>query len=348
MSHSLQSRSTPSTAAAPHSITIGVRDSGVGGLTVAREIKKQIPGARLLYFADTAHVPYGERAPREVRYFALSIAEFLISQGAQIVVFACNTSSAYALQIAKKRFTIPLFGMIEPGARAALEANASTPSAPIGVLATTATIHSRMYARWIDNLQNDNLQNDQLQDENPYKTQSIEIACPRFVPLVESEQVSTPTALAACEEYLQPLLQAGVQTVILGCTHFPLLLPALQQVAPQINFVDPAQFLAREIVALTGRGVLQHSAKPIDFSSAARAKALKIGFKNCWTILIRKSVKALFLRRLIATNLMNCQQCSVILRLLWRPKNHRCIRRFYSRKLFQNDEHPFNENHATI
>jgi glutamate racemase len=248
LSHSSHNGSTPNSGTA-NPLTIGVRDSGVGGLTVAREIKKQIPRARLLYFADTAHVPYGDRAPGEVRYFALSITEFLIAQGAQIVVFACNTSSAYALQIAKKRFSIPLFGMIEPGARAALEANASTPAAPIGVLATSATIHSRMYARWIEN----------LQSENSIKTQAIEIACPRFVPLVESEQVNTPAARAACEEYLQPVLQAGARTVILGCTHYPLLLPMLKKIAPQINFVDPAQFLAREIAALVASGVLPAS-----------------------------------------------------------------------------------------
>jgi glutamate racemase len=236
-------------------LTIGVRDSGVGGLTVAREIKKQIPHARLLYFADTAHVPYGERAPREVRFFALSITEFLIAQGAQIVIFACNTSSAYALQIAKKRFQIPLFGVIEPGARAALEANASTPDVPIGVLATSATIHSRMYARWIEN----------LQSENSRKTPTIEIACPRFVPLVESEQVDAPAARQACAEYLAPLLQAGVRTAILGCTHYPLLLPVLRNVAPHIHFVDPAQFLAREIAELAAPGVLPVPDQPDQF-----------------------------------------------------------------------------------
>lgn len=223
------------------SFTIGVRDSGVGGLTVACELKKQIPGARLLYFADTAHVPYGDRSPREVRHLALSITEFLIGQGADLVVFACNTSSAYALQIAKKRFETPLIGMIEPGARAALIANASTPRAPIGVLATAATVQSRMYARWIDGLQVEN---------NEVPSGCLEIACPDFVPLVESEQASTPAARKACEEYLRPLLEANVQTVVLGCTHYPLLLPVLREVAPQINFVDPAQVVAQEVAAM--------------------------------------------------------------------------------------------------
>lgn len=217
-------------------LTIGVRDSGVGGLTVAREIKKQLPHARLLYFADTANVPYGDRTPGEVRLFALSITEFLIQQGAQIVVFACNTSSAYALQIAKKRFDVPLWGMIEPGARAAIAANAASAGsrgAPVGVLATSATVQSRMYSRWIENLQPG--------------TRTIEVACPQFVPLVEGEHSDSQAALDASAEYLEPLLQAGVRTVILGCTHYPLLLPALRSVAPHICFVDPAEYVAREI-----------------------------------------------------------------------------------------------------
>jgi glutamate racemase len=215
-----------------------VRDSGVGGLTVAREIKKRLPRARLLYFADTAHVPYGDRSPAEVRHFALSISDFLISQGAQLVVFACNTSSAYALQIAKKKFETPLVGMIEPGARAALEANEGR--GPIGVLATAATVQSRMYSRWIEGL-----------DES---TKCVEIGCPEYVPLVESEQTSTPAARAACEKYLRPLLEAEVKTIVLGCTHYPLLLPVLREVAQEysdeIRFVDPAQAVACEVAKL--------------------------------------------------------------------------------------------------
>lgn len=226
---------------------IGVRDSGVGGLTVAREIKRVLPHARLLYFADTAHVPYGDRSPAEVRHLALSISNFLIEQGAQLVVFACNTSSAYALQIAKHKFQVPLVGMIEPGARAALKANKG--DAPIGVLATAATVHSRMYARWIEKL-------------TP-GARCIEVACPEFVPLVESEQTSTPAAREACERYLRPLLENGVRTVVLGCTHYPLLLPMLRQVvdeySAEICFVDPAQAVACEVQAITAHDELRDS-----------------------------------------------------------------------------------------
>lgn len=250
----LLSPSLPADCRAPSLFTIGVRDSGVGGLTVARELKKQIPLSRLLYFADTAHVPYGDRAPREVRHLALSITDFLIHEGADLVVFACNTSSAYALQIAKKRFATPLVGMIEPGARAALTANRSTPRAPIGVLATEATVQSRMYSRWIEGLQIENCE--------PVSG-CLEIACPKFVPLVESEQASTSAARRACEEYLQPLLESKVQTVVLGCTHYPLLLPVLREVAPYLHFVDPAQAVATEAASLiAANGVLLPGACP--------------------------------------------------------------------------------------
>jgi glutamate racemase len=243
---------------------IGIRDSGVGGLTVAGEIKKLLPHAQLLYFADTAHVPYGDRTPAEVRHFALSISEFLIARGAEMVVFACNTSSAYALQIAKKKFATPLIGMIEPGARAALEANGQS-AAPIGVLATHATMQSRMYARWIEGL-------------NP-QAHCIERGCPEFVPLVESEQTSTPAARAACEKHLRPLLETGARTIVLGCTHYPLLLPMLQQVAreysasagEEIKFVDPARAVAREVLAcFPHRASTPRTASDVFFVSGAQ------------------------------------------------------------------------------
>lgn len=215
-------------------LTIGVRDSGVGGLTVARCIRKALPHARLLYFADTAHVPYGERAPEEVRHFALSISGFLIEHGAQMVVFACNTSSAYALNQARETLPVPVVGMIEPGARTAVEAS---PSGRIGVLATQATVQSSVYSQWIKRLR---------PDATPH-----EIGCPEFVPLVENEKTNTQAARTASQKYLQPLLEARVDTVILGCTHYPLLLPVLQEAAPQLCFVDPAQAVARDVSQLS-------------------------------------------------------------------------------------------------
>lgn len=208
-----------------------MRDSGAGGLTVARCIRRLLPHATLLYFADTAHVPYGDRTPAEVCHYALSIADFLIEQGAAMVVFACNTSSAYALPAAHARFDVPIFGMNEPGARAALEYAA--PGETIGVLATQATVDSGIYTRWLQKLRPG--------------TASLEIACPRFVPLVEAEQTTSAAARRACAAALQPLRENDVRTVILGCTHYPLLLPVLQEIAPEMRFVDPAEAVAQQV-----------------------------------------------------------------------------------------------------
>jgi glutamate racemase len=190
---------------------IGVRDSGVGGLTVARCLRALLPSVPLLYFADTAHVPYGDRTPQEVRHYALSISEFLIERGAQMVVFACNTTSAHALDAARERFSVPIFGMIEPGARAALQVSQG---APIGVLATQSTVESAVYPATIERLQ--------------HGTKTLQVACPDFVPLVESEEAESAAARRACREYLAPLRAAQIRTAILGCTHYPLLLPLLR------------------------------------------------------------------------------------------------------------------------
>ncbi|PQV63099.1 glutamate racemase [Abditibacterium utsteinense] len=210
---------------------IGIRDSGVGGLTVARRIKEQVPNADLLYFADTAHVPYGEKSVVQIRHYALSISAFLIEQGAQMVVFACNTTSALALEAARARFEVPVFGVIEPGARGAAQVSRGK----VGVLATAATVASGVYSREIRQLWPD--------------LQTLEVACPAFVPLVEAQQTESLQAFEACQNYLQPLLDFGADTVVLGCTHYPLLLAHLQQIAPHIQFIDPADALARQVAA---------------------------------------------------------------------------------------------------
>jgi glutamate racemase len=224
---------------------IGIRDSGVGGLTVAREVRGRIPNADLLYFADTAHVPYGDKTEAEICHYALSISDFLIKNGAQIVVFACNTTSAYALDAARKRFTVPIFGVIEPGARVAAQIS----SGKVGVLATAATVASAVYSREIKHLRSD--------------LQVMEIACPAFVPLVEAQKTDSIEAFEACRHYLAPLLRSGADTIVLGCTHFPLLLSSLQKIAPEVQFVDPAQALACEIAAHLGQ-ISSHGAMPND------------------------------------------------------------------------------------
>ncbi len=216
-------------------LTIGIRDSGVGGLTVARCIREAFPHARILYFADTIHVPYGGRAAGQIRHFALSIADFLVSQGAQIVVFACNSSSAVALEAARETLAVPIVGTIEPGARAAV---AQTQNNRVGVLATQATVESAVYSQHIGALNSE--------------IRVLEIACPRFVPLVETEKTESESAREAAREYLRPLVDFGVDTIVLGCTHYPLLLPVLQRAArelsaPNLQFVDPAQAVAAAV-----------------------------------------------------------------------------------------------------
>ncbi len=219
-------------------LTIGIRDSGVGGLTVARRVRELLPHANLLYFADTAHVPYGDKTPAQVRHYALSISRFLIGQGAQMLVFACNTTSALALDSARECFDVPIFGVIRPGARVA----ATMSSGKVGVLATAATVQTRVYTRILQEYRAD------LQVE--------EVGCPAFVPLVEAQQTGGAAALEACERYLAPLQNMGADTVVLGCTHYPLLLPLLQQVAPEIRFIDPAMAVAGEVAAAVGKGDL--------------------------------------------------------------------------------------------
>ncbi len=210
-------------------IAIGVRDSGVGGLTVARELKKRLPCAQLLYFADTAHVPYGDKSVEQIQHFALSISSFLLEHGVGALVFACNTTSAHALGLARQRFPgVPIFGVIEPGAKMAAQL-----SRKVGVLATQATVSSGVYTRTMREL-------------NPH-IETCEIACPAFVPLVEGEATNSREAREACRHYLAPLERFGADTTILGCTHYPLLLPALREVAPQMRFVDPATALAQEV-----------------------------------------------------------------------------------------------------
>lgn len=212
-------------------LVLGVRDSGVGGLTVARELRKRLPGAQILYFADTAHVPYGDKSVEQIQHFALSISDFLIRQGADALVFACNTTSAYALEPAREQFPgVPIFGVIEPGARVA-----ALYGRRIGVLATQATVSSGVYSRT-------------LRDLNP-QIEVCEVPCPAFVPLVESEKTLTLKAREACRHYLAPLERFGAHTVILGCTHYPLLLPALREVAPKLRFIDPAMALAEQVAA---------------------------------------------------------------------------------------------------
>ncbi len=204
---------------------IGVFDSGLGGLTVVRQIQQQLPHERIVFVADQAHVPYGGRDLKQVCGFACGITDALLAYGCKAVIMACNISSATGLSYAQAANpTIPILGVIEPGARSAVSA---TRNHRIGVLATQGTVSSGAYTRTLQTLDS--------------RAIVVEMACPEFVPLVESEQEQSPAAFDSARRCLAPLLKLGVDTIILGCTHYPFLLPVLRQLAPEpIHFIDPA------------------------------------------------------------------------------------------------------------
>ncbi len=218
---------------------IGVFDSGVGGLTVLREILRRTPDESTIYFGDNARAPYGTRADEEVRDFSTQSIDLLVERDVKAVVVACNTSTAIALGDLRRRYDLPILGVIRPGATSVALA---TRNRRVGVIGTPATIHSHAYFAAI-------------KDENP-AVEVYEHATPAFVPLVEAGQLSGPEVEAAVADGLAPLLgerdprgefvfplpaSARIDTLLLGCTHYPLLRPLIEEVAgPQVSVVDSA------------------------------------------------------------------------------------------------------------
>lgn len=212
---------------------IGVFDSGIGGLTVVHELIRQLPHESIVYFGDTARVPYGPKSPDTVRRYSREIAAFLTEQGVKAIVIACNTATAHALGTLRGELTLPVVGVVEPGARAAV---AATKTGRIGVIGTAGTIKSGAYERAICALRPD--------------AQVTARACPLFVPIVEEGWVDHEATRLIAREYLDPLVGAGVDTLVLGCTHYPLLKPLLRSVmGPGVRLIDSAE----ETAAETGR-----------------------------------------------------------------------------------------------
>lgn len=213
---------------------IGVFDSGVGGLTVLHEIRRLLPGENLIYLGDTARVPYGTKSSDTVRKYAVEAANFLVQQQVKMVVVACNTASSVALELLQHQLDVPVVGVIAPGAQCAV---ALTRSGIVGVIGTEGTVASDAYPLALRAL-------------NP-AIKILSASCPLFVPLAEEGWAEHEVArLAACE-YLAPLLDAHIDTLVLGCTHYPLLKPTLKQVLPaSIQMVDSAQETARTVQRL--------------------------------------------------------------------------------------------------
>ena len=228
---------------------IGIFDSGVGGLTVLRELYKQLPNESILYFGDTARLPYGTRTSSEILQFVYEIVEWLVGKGVKMVLMACNTSSALALEKVKSEFDIPILGLIVPGANAAVERGRR-----IGVIATPATAASDAYRRAI-------------LAADP-SVQVWQVGCPYFVPLIEQNQLHDPYTYQIAQEYLAPLLQQQIDTLVYGCTHYPYLEPIFQSLlASSVELVDPAislvKVVARELEILDLQNYQQP--KPTEF-----------------------------------------------------------------------------------
>ncbi len=213
---------------ASRELPIGIFDSGIGGLTVARQLRRVLPHEDLIYLGDTARVPYGTKSPASVVRFACEDTRFLLEQNVKAVVVACNTASAWALQTLERRFPVPVFGVILPGVRVALQ---KTRNQRIGVIGTSATIRSQAYTKAILARVDD--------------AEVFARACPLLVPLVEEGWTSHAVTHQVLQEYLAPLLHRGIDTLVLGCTHYPLLKKAIRQViGDEIALVDSAESCA--------------------------------------------------------------------------------------------------------
>ena len=226
------------------SAPIGIFDSGVGGLTVAREIMRQIPNERLVYFGDTARVPYGNKSKETITKYSKQIIRFLKTQNVKAIVVACNTASAYALDEIEKELEIPIIGVVKPGAKVAAEA---TRNKKVGVIATAGTIQSRIYAEYIEGIDKD--------------IRVIGKACPLFVPLVEEGLLEDPVTDEIATRYLNELKDLDIDTLILGCTHYPLIRSTLGRImGEKVTLVNPAYETAVELRALLEReGLLNPS-----------------------------------------------------------------------------------------
>lgn len=211
---------------------IGIFDSGIGGLTVVKEIFHRLPGYQVTYFGDTARTPYGNKSPDTIIKYAAQDTEFLLSRGAKIIVVACNSASAVAAEALKKQFdNIPIFEVITPAVTEAIKA---TKNKKIGVIGTRATINSGIYAKKIKEFHDNSLIFNQ--------------ACPLFVPLAEENWVDKPATKLIARSYLQPLKMAQIDTLILACTHYPLLRQVIQRkIGNLVMLVDPAEQVAREV-----------------------------------------------------------------------------------------------------
>ncbi len=208
---------------------IAVFDSGVGGLTVLTEMYRQLPNESILYFGDTARLPYGTRSAGEIIEFVRQIIVWALQQDVKMILMACNTSSALALETVQSEFDIPILGVILPGAKAAVQQGKR-----IGVIATPATAASNAYRQAIQEMDS--------------AVGVWQVGCPEFVPLIEQNRIHDPYTYEVAREYLAPLLDQQIDTLIYGCTHYPHLAPVLRSLLPEsVQLIDPAMYLVQAV-----------------------------------------------------------------------------------------------------
>ncbi len=221
----------------PFNAPIGVFDSGIGGLTVVAELRRALPDERILYVGDTARVPYGGKSAGTVTRYSREISDLLVTEGAKLIVVACNTASALAVPELASSYNVPMIGVLEPGAVAAVKA---TRSGKIGVIGTRATIGSGAYSRAIYSL-------------NPGVSVTA-TACPLLVPLIEEGLFDDEITDLVLSRYLEPMLKSGIDTLVLGCTHYPLLKNAILKICgDRVTLVDSAENCALAVKAILAR-----------------------------------------------------------------------------------------------
>ena len=229
----------------PDAAPIGVFDSGVGGLTVFREINRALPHESLIYLGDSARVPYGTKSPQTVVRYSLEAAHHLMQRGIKLLVVACNTATAAALPALQETLPIPVIGVVEPGARAAIQRTRGR----VGVIATEGTVKSHAYRKAIHAL-----------DPN---VEVIESAAPLFVALAEEGWANTHVAREVAEVYLAPLIDEGIDTLVLGCTHYPILRDVISEtVGREVKLIDSGAATARDVESLLESSDLTHEDAP--------------------------------------------------------------------------------------
>lgn len=216
---------------------IGIFDSGLGGVTVLKSLLKALPHEHFIYFGDSANVPYGAKSKQTVTKLSLAIARFLEEQDVKLIIVACNTASAQALPSLQKYCKVPVLGVIEPGAHKAVR---STRNDRVALLGTEGTVRSKAYEKALQKIDK--------------RVRVFSKACPLFVPLVEENWTRKQASRLIAQEYVAPLQKKGVDTVILGCTHYPILKPLLTKImGPRVTLVDPSDTLAEEVRTLLTR-----------------------------------------------------------------------------------------------